>query len=394
MSAGPPATNPKVYLSALWRWHAYTVTRELRRHGYDAQFLTADFPRPPRDLLDYTLRPNFLYRGVQKAAARYPELSPFSMNSLAGSFDRWATGVLRGRSAREDLYCVHAWSGYSERVIEALHERNVPVVLERSCPHIDTQRETLDEERDRWKIRSRDYSRVPDDWRDKMVREYDTADLILTCSSTAAESFIRRGMPENKLAWIPLGANFPLRDTEKQPSGKFRVLSAAGPSLRKGFYYLLQAWQELALDDAELHIVSGIGSFFVRFSATPNVVWHSRLPRDRFQQLFDDCSVFCLASVDEGFGMVVTEAMARRLPVVVSDAVGATDIVEDGVHGRIFPCRDIEALKESLLYYYENREALIEHGIAAKKRVAEYSWDVYTNRLVELYQGVARSGGQ
>lgn len=48
-------------------------------------------------------------------------------------------------------------------------------------------------------------------------------------------------------------------------------------------------------------------------------------------------SVLCLPTRREGFGMVVLEAMAAKVPVVTSDATGVIDLVGNGVRGRVFP---------------------------------------------------------
>ncbi len=51
----------------------------------------------------------------------------------------------------------------------------------------------------------------------------------------------------------------------------------------------------------------------------------------------------------ETWGLVVNEAMAAGLPVVVSDAVGCSpDLVRDAVNGFTYPCGDVDALADRL----------------------------------------------
>lgn len=59
---------------------------------------------------------------------------------------------------------------------------------------------------------------------------------------------------------------------------------------------------------------------------------------------FDDIDLFCLPSLNEPFGLVVTEAMAYGRPVIVSDADGPRDIVTDGVNGLMTAKGDDAAL--------------------------------------------------
>lgn len=59
-------------------------------------------------------------------------------------------------------------------------------------------------------------------------------------------------------------------------------------------------------------------------------------------------SAFVLPSVQETWGLVVNEAMAARLPVIVSNRCGVADIVVDGENGWIFDPRSEEQLAARL----------------------------------------------
>ncbi len=59
--------------------------------------------------------------------------------------------------------------------------------------------------------------------------------------------------------------------------------------------------------------------------------------------------LFCLPSLHEPWGVVVNEAMAARLPVVLSDRVGAAaDLLVDGRNGRLVPPSDPAALAAAI----------------------------------------------
>lgn len=79
----------------------------------------------------------------------------------------------------------------------------------------------------------------------------------------------------------------------------------------------------------------------VRFTGFRN---QSELPR-----YFDLATVFVLPSRHEPWGLIVNEAMAVSLPVIVSDDVGcAIDLVRDGDNGFVYPVGDRVALQEAL----------------------------------------------
>jgi glycosyltransferase involved in cell wall biosynthesis len=59
--------------------------------------------------------------------------------------------------------------------------------------------------------------------------------------------------------------------------------------------------------------------------------------------------------------------MVAGLPVIVSDHVGAKEIVDDGVNGFIFPSGDSLELAKNLSFFYDNPEKSYEFGEISSK---------------------------
>ena len=64
------------------------------------------------------------------------------------------------------------------------------------------------------------------------------------------------------------------------------------------------------------------------------------MPQEELAALYNTASVFVLPSLQDGFGMVVYEAAACGLPVIVTENVGAA--IRDGQDGFVVPIRDPE----------------------------------------------------
>jgi len=97
--------------------------------------------------------------------------------------------------------------------------------------------------------------------------------------------------------------------------------------------------------------------------------------------------VFVLPSIREGFGMVVIEANACGVPVVVVNHPmnAAKDLVVDGVNGYIVePEPDVMALK--IIKSIENRAKTRDKCIEMS---AKYDWDKIVDRLEEVYKELA-----
>jgi len=96
--------------------------------------------------------------------------------------------------------------------------------------------------------------------------------------------------------------------------------------------------------------------------------------------------LFMMLSAFDTFGMVVLEAMASRLPVIVSANVGAKDLVEDGLNGFVLPDRldaDATAAKIVLLLEASLRVAM---GEAGRRTASLHDWDRLAKEVAGVYE--------
>lgn len=94
--------------------------------------------------------------------------------------------------------------------------------------------------------------------------------------------------------------------------------------------------------------------------------------------------IFVLPSTDEPWGVVVLEAMASGLPVIVSDRVGcARDLVYPNRNGFVFSSKDIHELSSKiskLLYDVELRQQM---GVDSQKIAMEWNYDFAISQLTQ-----------
>lgn len=301
---------------------------------------------------------------------------------LSTAFDEW---VARNIEPSEDKsWIFNGWNGFCEKSIIKAKKEGAVTVLERACPHIETQLNLMNEEMQMLSGKTEKTNR----FHEKMVREYELADYIVVPSDYSAKSFIEKGFSPSKIKVVPLCYEQAINLNSSIERGeKFTVLFVGYNVYRKGLLYLLKAWNELNLPGARLIIRSSIPEEFKRYVTGNNItVMDQHISGKELADLYSQSSVFCLPSIDEGFGMVVLEAMASGLPVIITENVGAKDVITNGAEGFIVPIRDKEALKEKITFYYENREAAREMGMAAHKKAMEYSPLNYGKRIVALYK--------
>jgi glycosyltransferase involved in cell wall biosynthesis len=108
-----------------------------------------------------------------------------------------------------------------------------------------------------------------------------------------------------------------------------------------------------------------------RLGLTDVVHFRGRVGDEELLEAYRRAWAFVLPSTGEGFGLVVLEAWAAHLPVVVADAAASPELVEDGVSGVLVPPYDSTALAARLEALITSpasaREALAREGFARLK---------------------------
>ncbi len=101
--------------------------------------------------------------------------------------------------------------------------------------------------------------------------------------------------------------------------------------------------------------------------------------------------VLVLPSYSEPWGLVVNEAMACGLPVLVSEKCGsAYDLVQAGVNGFTFQPLNITDLSEKLLKFMNKEVNTLEMSEASKKIIQEYSPENVAKEMFEGYKQLCR----
>jgi glycosyltransferase involved in cell wall biosynthesis len=379
----------KVTLSCGGRFQAFDLAKQLEKRGHLERLITS-YPRYPLRKYDVPLSKvrsviikELIDRAWRKAPA--PLRDRFSTQYLSAEiFDRWASHLI----PNSDVFV--GWSGFSLNALRKAKARGIVTVLERCSSHIVTQMELLREEHERYGSGSG--IRHPDVVAEivrKELQEYEEADFIAVPSIFAKRSFVERGFPAERLIHVPFGVDLTRFRPGPKTDDVFRVVFGGGLTLRKGVHYLLRAMAELKLPDAELLLIGPVSDeirpYLAKYAGTFRRMDYQ--PLDQLYRVYNTCSVFAMASIEEGLALVQPQAMACGLPIVATTNTGAEDIVRDGVDGFIVPIRDVEALKERLAYLHAHPEERTRMGKSALERVSTgFSWDDYGARMVSAYE--------
>lgn len=224
---------------------------------------------------------------------------------------------------------------------------------------------------------------------ERKEQEVQLADHIFVASSFTQKSLLDIGVKPEKISIIPYGAPIDYIQPQPKPDNLFRALFVGRVSPRKGVHYLLEAWQQLQLPDAELLLV-GINEFPEVWIAQYREIFRyvPSVPHASLNQYYSAANVLVFPSLVEGFGLVLLEAMSCSIPVITTPHTAGIDILTDGVEGFIVPIRDVEALKEKLEWCYHHPQELAEMGRAARRKAEQLNWQLYRKKLAQCVKNI------
>lgn len=225
--------------------------------------------------------------------------------------------------------------------------------------------------------------------------EFELAEKIVVASSFTQNTLIENGISASKISINPYGVDtdsFHSEPTlEKSPS-KINFIFVGLVDARKGVPLLLNAWNDLSLENAELHFVGPIDEKAREMiELSKNVKIWGKVPFRDLPRIFRNQNVSIFPSYFEGFGLVILEAMASGLPVITTSATCGPDIIEEGKEGFLLFPGDYVALIEAIRFFAENPFAISKMGQAASKKASLFTWDAYGKRWENILKNVHES---
>lgn len=219
---------------------------------------------------------------------------------------------------------------------------------------------------------------------DREQEEFTRAHGVLVLSELAKRSLEAGGVAAEKIMVCPPGVDAELfrRAFDDAAPRPYRAVMISSLTRNKGIHLLLDSWRRLSLPNAELWLI-GVGALPAAAPAGVRVI--GPVPQGKLPTFLSQCDLFVLPSLADGFGLVVLQAMACELPVIVSDRTGAAEAVTGAPFGGVVPADDAEALADSIEYFYRLRADRADLGRLARQQVlARHTWPHHATRLLEV----------
>jgi len=311
-------------------------------------------------------------------------------------FDRLVTKRLNGEQI------VYGYEHAALRMFENQKKRGGLCIYEMPICHHATTAELLEPEFEKFpELNTKLEQHLRKQLRRRNIRkeaELQLADLVVVNSRFTRDSLVKAGVDQNRILVIPLGAPDPVHQARLQDQSRFIFLSAGTQSVRKGVHYLLESWKKLKpANDVQLWLVGHMDLPKRLLSNLPgNVIIRKSVPKAELTDIYRSANVLVFPSLAEGFGMVITEAMAHGVPVITTPNTVGPDLIETGTNGFIVPVRNVDALTERMQWCLDNRDELALMGRRAQDAVARWRWVDYRAALAKhlssfISEAVARN---
>ncbi|MDE2465997.1 MAG: glycosyltransferase [Alphaproteobacteria bacterium] len=221
------------------------------------------------------------------------------------------------------------------------------------------------------------------------------ADLIVCNSTVTRNSHVAEGADGARMIVVPLAA--PPTIDEARPravSGPLRLIWAGTFSVRKGAHYLLDACRDSALQGVEIDIYGTVTLPARACVGIPEFIHlKGAVPRQDLLRQFEEADALIFPTLSDGFGLVVTEALSRGLPVITTDRAGAADLIRHHENGLVIRAHDAQAIKDAIGWCLDHRHQLNAMRPAALATAKARQWPQYRREfMTALRDGLLARG--
>jgi len=228
------------------------------------------------------------------------------------------------------------------------------------------------------------------------------ADRLIAVCKFVKEDIAKYGINKGKIEVIYNGVDTgffkPSKKTFKEKySDRFDVLLVFVGRLiqQKGLPYLIDAMAEIVREYPRTGVlITGRGKEKEKLEARvrnlaldKNIVFSGFIPEEQLPNLYSSADIFVLPSLWEVLPIALLEALACGAPLLVSDAGGNPEVVENGINGFTFKRRDTQGLAEKIRMMIDDEKTRKRMGKKSREiAVKKFDWEQIAKRTMECYR--------
>jgi len=192
--------------------------------------------------------------------------------------------------------------------------------------------------------------------------------LVITISNSSKNDLIKHGFKEERIKIITLGTEIePVKDLEnieKYNCPTVLSLGSIRPMKNTGRIVKAFEYAKTKIPDLKLIIAGDSNSVYGKkvldyISQSKNkkdIEYLGRVNQEKKIELMQKCHLICVASIKEGWGLIVTEANSQGTPAVVYNVDGLRDSVKNNITGLICEQNTTADLGMDIVNIFRNKE--------------------------------------
>lgn len=117
-------------------------------------------------------------------------------------------------------------------------------------------------------------------------------------------------------------------------------------------------------------------------------VW-GQVDEETYNSLYNQADIFAFINIDQSWGLTVFEAMSAGIPTLVSNSVGAIELLHNEEDAVIVEPKNVQEIAGKIITLIEDETYYNHISENAYKAVKKYSWDkLYSTRMVDLFSSL------
>ena len=291
-----------------------------------------------------------------------------------------------------EIDIIHTWPLGALQTLKTAARLGIPTVLERCNAHTGFAIEVVQKECERLGVTlppDHEHANIPEKMR-KEEEEYRLAYRLLCPSDFTVKTFVDKGYAKEKLARHIYGVDEKVYHPGGEPRDPGRgltMLFVGVCAVRKGVHFALEAWLQSPASKDGTFLIAGefLPAYAEKLAPMLNhpsvrVLGH----RTDVPDLMRKSDILILPSIEEGFGLVITEAMASGCVPLASEA--CTEICKHMETGLMHGIGDVAAITRHITLLHEDRALLARLRSASLAAIPQIDWTAAGVRLLDVYR--------
>jgi glycosyltransferase involved in cell wall biosynthesis len=217
---------------------------------------------------------------------------------------------------------------------------------------------------------------------------------FIALSLSTKEKLIKRGVKENNIVTIYGGVNSDFfRGVKEKKDKKFKICCISRLVSYKNIDVLIKAVKVIKEKNIDFNLIiigdgperNNLFNLIRKLNLENQIKIKSNLSRLSLAKQLKSSKIFCLPSSEEGFGLVILEALAAGIPYIVSDIPVLREITQNGKGGLFFKEKKPKELAKMILRLAKNKKLRNHLSNEGRILLNSYSWESIAQQFQDVY---------